>query len=287
MRSGLALVCLVLVAAFVAGCASTSTSPSASSGAVSATTTKVPAGTSAASSAPPATTSGAPTSAPASSAPPEAPTGAIAASIQRGAAPLPVNFTLTGASPDHKTFTWTFDANGDHKAEASGTDKDLPATVHYRYNATGVFTANLTLVEGSAVTSVVLPVNVTAGVAGGGPIQEVKGSYVTGSQECGGSFGAVQSGTPNVFNNTSEIQFAVSPATWNKAYVATYTSSAPIESTIVAFFDDSGKSAGGTPFPYTPRPGATTDNGAVGNKMTTGFLSSCGGAQVTVDYVVK
>jgi PKD repeat protein len=83
------------------------------------------------------------------------PTANVTASPHNGSAPLNVTFELAGADADGDALNWTLDL-GDGN-QTNGTE--LPATYEHSYNASGNFTATLTVSDGA--TAATDSVNVT------------------------------------------------------------------------------------------------------------------------------
>lgn len=199
----------------------------------------------------------------------QAPTGAISVSVNGTNA----TFTLSGSDPDGDTIAWDLEL-GDGATESGTT---LPATVNHTY-AAGNYTANFTITDGTDPTTY----DVAVAVGGGGaaaPGQTVTGSYVAGTPvDC--AFGYL----PELADVTY-VTFAVEPATLGKPFVADFETTVPALALLVDFFDSAGTYVGTEEFPPAPEPGATQNTGTVPETAVSGFLSSCGGGQVSVTYV--
>lgn len=167
MRPLLAITCMVLLTATLAGCANedperfpeggpTTTSTRSSSGATSPTLTSTSSATTTSTGNSPFNQTGNETG---------PPSAHVTASPLNGSAPLLVNFTLTGSDPDGDALNWTL-VFGDGNS-TNGTT--LPADVNHTYAMTGNWTAMLTVDAGSdnATSSVLITVGSTSG---GGPL---------------------------------------------------------------------------------------------------------------------
>jgi hypothetical protein len=143
MRPLLALACLALLTAMLAGCAE---DPERYPNGVSATSTSrgstgTVSGTATLSASSTGTSTGPAGNASGDNHPP---VPLLEASAQNGSAPLTVNFTLKGSDLDEDELSWTL-AFGDG-ASTNGTE--VPSVVPHVYNATGNFTVVYTLFDG-------------------------------------------------------------------------------------------------------------------------------------------
>lgn len=96
------------------------------------------------------------------------PTGKVEASVAAGMAPLRVDFTLDGSDRDGDPLSWSLDANGDGKADRSGTS--LPTIANYTYLSPGLYNVTFTLSDQKADFAIPLSISVTANTAQGTPL---------------------------------------------------------------------------------------------------------------------
>lgn len=110
------------------------------------------------------------------------PTASIDADTTSGAAPLQVNFSLSGSDPDGDAIAWVFDADGDGEADAEG--EELPADVAFTFEEAGNYTASLTVTDGDESASDSLPVTVGSGGGEEPAGQVASGSWTVGAANC-------------------------------------------------------------------------------------------------------
>lgn len=131
MRPLLALACLALLTATLAGCAE---DPERYPDGVPRTTTsRSPSAT--------ATATGTSTAPPANA----APTAGLDVSPVNGSSPLNVTFSLTGSDPDSDPLTWELVFGDGNRTEGT----TLPAAIEHSYASAGNYTASLTVSDGS------------------------------------------------------------------------------------------------------------------------------------------
>lgn len=157
MRALSLLAAVAIAAVVLSGCASKSSdssspSPTAASTTSAGTTSHAP--SSSGVTAGPGPSSSAPPASSGTGAPNKAPSPTLTASTLGGNLPLKVNFTLNAKDADGDAMTWTFDANGDGKADKTGKSTDFPAKANYTYSAKGNYTASFTVSDGKNSTTV-------------------------------------------------------------------------------------------------------------------------------------
>lgn len=95
------------------------------------------------------------------------PTITFLASVKQGPVPVRVNFTLTASDADKDNLTWSFDADGDHKAEAHGNQTDFTRKLAFNYTAAKTYNATFTVTDGRSPAIVrTIAINATAAASG-------------------------------------------------------------------------------------------------------------------------
>jgi len=86
------------------------------------------------------------------------PTATLAASVERGSAPLVVEFTVAGDDADGDPLSWSLDVDGDGEADSDGDE--LPSLHTHTFNDIGTYSATLTVSDGvdpaTAIVNVVV-----------------------------------------------------------------------------------------------------------------------------------
>lgn len=212
-----------------------------------------------------------------------APTGSISASIETGPVPVVVTFDLKGTDQDNDALTWNLDFDGD------GTDKSgttLPATETYNYTEEGAYTVTFVISDGEAEAKYTLTINATAAVGGGGPVQTITGSWVSGSFGCA-LYSTVSPGDDEeVFYITAKVP----PANVGLPYSAVMASEAGAPAWFsLIFVDADGNIVDGSqinPSPLAPQApsGTVTYTGEIPDTTDFVFASSCGpGGSIAMD----
>jgi len=212
------------------------------------------------------------------------PVGSIAASITQGSTPVNATFDLKGTDPDGDAIDWDIDFDGDQRTDKSGTT--LPARVHFNYTAVGLYNVTFTIQDDKAAsTSYHVLINATAAAAGQGPLFEASGSYHAGGVEnacanslLGTSFWWANGG---VGNGVDQVNFDLPPNIVGQ-FTATYETSGPATEYAVTYWLIADDNPAGTYVDETissssPVTGPVPEANNV-------RISSCGGAQVTVDF---
>jgi hypothetical protein len=174
MRPLLALACLALLTAMLAGCAEdperypdgVPTGSASKSSTATGSTTRSGTGSTT------ATGSGAP----GGNGTNHAPLATFSASTLNGTIPVTINFTMEGSDPDGDGLNWTLDFGDGNSTEGA----ELPKTVAHVYNATGNFTATYTLTDGQEPTVSTLELAITAG-GGAGFVAQYTGAQTAPS----------------------------------------------------------------------------------------------------------
>lgn len=200
----------------------------------------------------------------------EAPKVSFSAAQGGGDVPLEVTFTGDATDPEGSGVWWWFDAHGDGTFEREGTSTSLPVALRASYTSAGLYPATFRVGDGKNLVDTVLEINATP--APRRPIQHVEGSYVSGLPDsCTGS-----SNVPGGF-----VGFDVDERTHERGFTAVYDYEAPPTSLRVTFYNAARLGVG----EYIVE-GTDTVIGTVPSHAVTGVLTSCGGAQITVQYDV-
>ena len=177
-----------------------------------------------------------PTSAPTGGGDNEAPTGSISASVQTGAVPIAVNFTLDGSDPDGDAIQWNLDLDGDGNTDKSGDS--LPASEAYNYTEEGVYNVTFAISDGQETAVYNITVNATAGA--GGSLQSSSGSWQLGlPQVCSGGL------QPNPYHPANEAQngvtmlsIAVDAGTMGRPFTATFGANGQGQQSVMVHFSN-------------------------------------------------
>jgi hypothetical protein len=213
-----------------------------------------------------------------------APTAGMVATPTSGSAPLNVSFALTGSDPEGDDLSWTLDTNGDGAADRTGTQ--LPETVTQIYVVAGTYNASFTLSDGRHAVVRTANVTVTPGNGGGpgGPAHfSFTGGYTTGEPTgaCTASNGAPPGPIRNTGNGTTYTESNLPAGVGGQQFNASYTSATQLVN-LYAVFSKAGTALGSAS--AGPTPAVTTLTGTIPAGSDKVYVSSCGGAQVSVTF---
>lgn len=216
------------------------------------------------------------------------PSASLVASIQGGALPLKVNFTLNGADADGDRLNYLFDPDGNASAERIGTGAEFPVRTNFTYTATGIYNATLMVGDGKSTTTARLAINVTAGT---GHLQVAELTWKESGAACGRPYLTWSFGTPGA--GTAWAEIPIDPATMALPYHATFnytdaTSPAGLATVAMDFYgpEASDLSEGGSPVPVAGPRNAAFEYLVPGGFAQTGTHSASGTVPREVDHAV-